>query len=142
LELVTSDALSYLNGVPDATFDAVASGWTIHNFEETYREQVLKEIYRVLKPNGVFVNGDKYAQDDKDKHLADFNWSIEQFIENMSKKGHQDICYEWILHMSYDESKGILMKEGESLSLLNEVGFVNPKIIWRKHMEAVLITRK
>ncbi len=142
LTLVTEDILEYLKGVTDSTFDSVASGWTIHNFESRYRKEVIKEIYRVLKPGGLFVNGDKYAQDNLEKRLGDFNWSIQQLIEKMAHKGNNKICYEWILHMEIDESPNILMKETESIDLLKKEGFSDPKIIWREKMEAVMVATK
>ncbi|MDH3323587.1 MAG: bifunctional demethylmenaquinone methyltransferase/2-methoxy-6-polyprenyl-1,4-benzoquinol methylase UbiE [Flavobacteriaceae bacterium] len=37
----------------DATFDAITVGFGVRNFEDL--EQGLGEIYRVLKPNGIFV---------------------------------------------------------------------------------------
>ncbi|MBS3081897.1 class I SAM-dependent methyltransferase, partial [Candidatus Pacearchaeota archaeon] len=142
VKLVEDDALSFLRGVSDASFDAVASAWTIHNFTLEYRENIIKEIFRVLKPSGLFVNGDKYAQENINKHHEDFNWSIEQFIEKMAKTGNSKICYEWIIHMGLDESSNLLMKEKDSLSQLENLGFLNPRIIWRERMEAILITQK
>ena len=54
--LVQRDILEYLDNMPGSVFDAVASGWTLHNFDSSYREKVLRGIYRVLKPNGKFFS--------------------------------------------------------------------------------------
>ncbi|MBS3144329.1 class I SAM-dependent methyltransferase [Candidatus Woesearchaeota archaeon] len=142
VELFERDALDFLKETSDSSFDIVVSAWTLHNFDQDYRKNILREIIRVLKSSGVFVNADKYAQDDEKKHFEDFNWSIKQFIECMGEVGYPKICYEWILHMVLDESKNSLMKEKDSLVQLLELGFLNPRIIWRKRMEAMIIAQK
>jgi len=35
-----------------------------HKFLDSYRAQVIAEIYRVLKLGGQFINGDRYGLDD------------------------------------------------------------------------------
>lgn len=142
INLVLSDALSFLRDVANTSFDIVVSAWTLHNFNFEYRELVLREVLRVLKPLGVFVNADKYVQDDENKHVEDFNWSIKQFLENMGDVGYPKLCYEWIVHMGFDESPNLLMKEKDSVNQLEKLGFHNSKIVWRKRMEAILITQK
>lgn len=65
LRLVENDALSHLRDTPSASVDIVATAYTLHNFLNGYRLRVLEEIFRVLKPGGIFVNGDRYAPDRK-----------------------------------------------------------------------------
>jgi hypothetical protein len=40
-------------GAAAGSQDLVASAYTVHNFLETYRDQVLNEIFRVLRPSGI-----------------------------------------------------------------------------------------
>jgi len=61
LRLAAADALTALRDLPSASIDVVASAYTIHNFLDDYRTLVLAEIFRVLRPGGTFVNGDRYA---------------------------------------------------------------------------------
>jgi ubiquinone/menaquinone biosynthesis C-methylase UbiE len=55
------DALTVLQNTATASMDIVASAYTLHNFLDSYRAQVITEIYRVLKPGGQFINGDRYG---------------------------------------------------------------------------------
>ena len=62
------DALTALQSMPSDSADVVASAYTLHNFLIDYRKKVVDEIYRVLKPGGRFINGDRYALDDISRH--------------------------------------------------------------------------
>ena len=86
----------------------------------------------------ILYTDNKYAQNDTVKHQQDFNWLIGQLIQEMGQKGHQDLCYEWILHYSFDEDPKRIMKEHESLSELERIGFVDSRVIWRKKMESIV----
>ena len=61
LRFCGDDALTALQPLADDSVDIIASAYTLHNFLNSYREQVIKEIFRVLKPNGHFINGDRYG---------------------------------------------------------------------------------
>ena len=69
-QFVEADALGFLRGLPDASLDVVSSNYAVHNFLDDYRREFLTEIFRVLKPGGLFVNGDRYAMDDRAAHLS------------------------------------------------------------------------
>ncbi len=142
VEFVNSDALSFLKSSEDTKFDAIVSGWTIHNFNDEYRNNVLKEILRVLKNKGVFINGDNYALDDLNKRYKEFYWSVRQLLKIYSKMKRYDHCYKWIMHIVEDEKEGVIMTEGKSIENMLSIGFNNPNIVWRKHMQAVLVASK
>ena len=142
VEFFHEDALSFLKKIKSSTYDVFVSAWVIHNFEEVYRNKVLKEIFRILKKGGLFVNGDKYALDNlKARHRA-FNWSIKQYLSVYPLENRDDYCYDWIIHMAEDEKSGVLMPERESIRLMRELGFGNLKIVWRKKMEAIVVAIK
>lgn len=142
IDLVTADALSFLESSKSSSYDAIISGWTLHNFNDEYRDKVLREIHRVLKQGGVFINGDKYSLDNLEERYKEFNWSIQQFLKVYPKMKREDYCYTWIIHMSEDEKPGVIMPEGNALKIMARLGFKNSKIIWRKHMEAILTAVK
>jgi tRNA (cmo5U34)-methyltransferase len=79
LTLHTIDVFDYLKKIESNSFDAVASAWTLHNFHNDFRNKVLKEIYRVLKPGAIFINGDKMAVSDPHIHQAHLDWQIKRF---------------------------------------------------------------
>jgi tRNA (cmo5U34)-methyltransferase len=68
MNTLAADVLSALQQLPEGSQDLVASAYTVRNFLETYRDQVLNEIFQVLRPSGIFVNGDRYALGDTAAH--------------------------------------------------------------------------
>ncbi len=62
------DALTALKKIAPDSVDIVASAYTLHNFLDSYRNEVIQEIFRILKPGGQFINGDRYGLDDISKH--------------------------------------------------------------------------
>lgn len=62
ITLICDDALAYLRNIKPSYFDGVASCFVLHNWDDSYRLDVLREIYRVLHPGGIFVNADKIGQ--------------------------------------------------------------------------------
>ncbi|NOX71812.1 MAG: class I SAM-dependent methyltransferase [Candidatus Micrarchaeota archaeon] len=142
LKLIMSDALEFVRSLPDSSFDAIASVFTLHNFEQKYRNELINEIFRVLVPGGLFINADKYARDDNALHYNDLKWQINQFIEKYSGIGRFDLINEWINHYLVDNKDNIIMKEGKSFDILKKSGFRNIKKVYRKHMEAIVVCKK
>ncbi len=64
----SDDALTALENLATDSVDIVASAYTLHNFQNTYRQKVIQEIFRVLKPGGQFINGERYSLDDISRH--------------------------------------------------------------------------
>lgn len=142
VELIEGDALEFLKKQDSDSFEVFASGFTLHNFTKNYRGKVIKEIYRVLKPEGIFVNADKYAIDDESKHKQSLNWQLQQFKREYSKINRPDLIKEWISHYLEDNKPEVIMKESESIKSMSKIGFRDIKIVFRKQMEAVLFAEK
>jgi len=142
VQLVEDDALEFLKRQDSESFDIFASGFAIHNFPNKYRNQVLKEIYRVLKPEGIFINVDKYALDDESEHKKSFNWQLQQFKEKYSQINRPDLIEEWTSHYLEDDKPEVIMKESEAMESMNKIGFKKIKIVFREQMDAVLVAEK
>ena len=142
VQLVEDDALKFLKKQSSDSFDAFASGFTLHNWQSNFREQVLKEIYRVLKPEGIFVNADKYALDDESEHKQSLDWQLQQFKEKYSQINRPDLIEEWTNHYLEDDKPEVIMKESEAMKLMNKIGFKDIKIVFREQMVAVLFAEK
>ena len=123
VRLVESDALSFLAQWGDDSVDVVASGYAFHNFQQNYRREVLAEVFRVLKPGGVFVNGDRYALDDTLQHLQVIQDEVRQFFATFVKLGRLDLLEQWIVHLFSDESPDHVMPLGSALQSYHEAGF-------------------
>lgn len=141
VKLVYSDALKFLKKTNSNTFDIFFSGFTLHNIEKHERKEILKEIYRVLKNRGLFINGDKYANNNRKIHARDLNWQLKQF-EVYDKIRRSDLKKEWTNHYLRDEEPDLLMKEGEAKSQMKQIGFKKIRIIFRKHMDLILVAEK
>lgn len=142
IKLIKEDALGFLKKQKANSFDVFVSAATLHNFHKNYRKKVIKEIYRILKLGGIYINSDKYALDDESKQKKLLKLVIQQFKEIYTKINRLDLVKEWEKHFLEDERKNIIMKESESINLMKKVGFKNLKIILRIEMEAVLIANK
>lgn len=142
VQLVEADALEFLRKQSSDSFDVFASGFTLHNFPNDFREQVLKEIYRVLKPEGIFINADKYALNNESEHKQSLNWQLQQFKEKYSQINRPDLIDEWSSHYLEDDKPEVIMKESKAIKSMNKICFKNIKIVFRKQMEAVLFAEK
>jgi tRNA (cmo5U34)-methyltransferase len=138
LVLLENDALSYLAGIPDGTLDVVASAYTLHNFLDGYRGRVLAEIFRVLKPGGVFVNGDRYGLDDPREHLALIQAEARDYFRTFRSLGRWDLLEHWILHLLGDESAAHAMCLEPSLGRMRAIGFEAVILHYRAGVNALV----
>lgn len=141
LSLEITDALSFLQSCPDQSFDAVVSVWTLHNLEHNVRDEIFKEIYRVLRAGGIFVNGDKIAVSDEAEHAEHLRWQLDQF-DIFARAQRPDLKDEWVEHYHEDENPKRILVEDVTINTLDEIGFENCHITRRWHMEAVAIAYK
>lgn len=130
------DALRVVSGLSDNSVDAVASAYTIHNLHPEYRSNLFREIARVLKKDGVFVNADKYAYDDAEKQKAALKTQLEAFSV-YDERGADGLRREWTQH--YIEDEKIKFTESEQVKLFNSHGLTSGKKIFREGMEAVYV---
>lgn len=123
LRLIENDALSHLRQMADASVDIVASAYTLHNFLHGYRLQVLKEVWRVLKPGGLFVNGDRYAIDDAAEHLKNTQEEVKSYFRVFMELNRLDLLEQWVVHLFSDESENHIMRLQQALDTMAEIGF-------------------
>jgi SAM-dependent methyltransferase len=142
LRLSRSDALGFVKSADSESYDAFASGLALHNFGQGYREEVLREVYRILKKGGLFINADKYALDDKAGLERELKWQLKTIRSAYRKIGRPDLQKDWVAHFIEDQREERIMREGGSISMMRSMGFRKVKIIFRKHMDAVLYAVK
>ncbi|MBS3058418.1 MAG: class I SAM-dependent methyltransferase [Candidatus Diapherotrites archaeon] len=142
VKLVLVDALEFLKKSKNESFNAVATGWMLHNFPQKARQEAHKEIFRVIKKNGAFVNGDKIAEENKENHKAALEWSLKRFRSEAKKFGKPELGEEWVKHMIRDEKPDLIMREAKTKKQLVNLGFSKVQIVWRQHLEAVITARK
>jgi tRNA (cmo5U34)-methyltransferase len=134
--LETIGALEYLKSKPDESFDAIISVWVLHNLLDSSRKEIFREIYRTLKKNGIFVNGDKIAVPDVSEHKKHFDWQIEKF-DVFNKIGRPELAKEWTEHYIEDEKPERILREDVYVKDLSEIGFKKCDVIERHFLDAV-----
>jgi ubiquinone/menaquinone biosynthesis C-methylase UbiE len=136
------DALTVLQNTATASMDIVASAYTLHNFLDSYRAQVITEIYRVLKPSGQFINGDRYGLDDISLHTRMIQKEVSGYFKALIAINKLDVLEHWIVHLFSDESENHVMRESFSLRQLQQVGFSVVHLSERCEVNALVIAEK
>ena len=142
LRLLETDALTGLQALPDASMDAVASGYVTQNFVDAYRVRVLKEVYRALKPGGVFINGDRYALDDTIAHTRLTQEEVRHWFKVFGEMNRVDLLEQWVVHLFSDESPDRIMRLQPALDCMGQIGFVPIRVLSRQGVNTLLVAEK
>jgi ubiquinone/menaquinone biosynthesis C-methylase UbiE len=136
------DALTALTALPTASADVIASAYTLHNFLDDYRAQVVTESLRVLKPGGQFINGDRYALDDISLHTRLTQEEVSGYFKVLIDLQKLDVLEHWIVHLFSDESANHIMRETAALEQLKAAGFCDITLRSRQRVNALVTARK
>ncbi len=142
LEFSGDDALTALQALPADSIDALATAYTMHNFKNDYRLSVIQEIYRVLKPAGQFINGDRYALDDINAHTRATQQEIAGYFKVLTEINRLDLLEHWIIHLFNDESENHIMRETLAIQQMTAAGFKQIEIKLRMEVNALLTAIK
>jgi tRNA (cmo5U34)-methyltransferase len=132
------DALSHLREQPANSVDVVASGYTLHNFLNNYRALVVAEVFRVLKPGGIFVNGDRYALDDPDEQLRLIQTEVRDYFRIFLDINRPDLLEHWIVHLFSDESPHHSMRLTPALEDMAQAGFEAITVHYREGVNTLI----
>jgi ubiquinone/menaquinone biosynthesis C-methylase UbiE len=142
LSFCGDDALTALKNIATNTIDIVATAYTLHNFLDTYRQEIIQEIYRVLKPGGQFINGDRFALDDIVKHTRSIQNEVSGYFKVLTQLNKLDVLEHWIVHLFNDESENHVMREAVALSELKTAGFSEINLTNRCEVNALVTAIK
>jgi ubiquinone/menaquinone biosynthesis C-methylase UbiE len=142
LRLVEIDALAGLSALPTGGIDMVASAYAAHNFLEPYRRKVLAEIFRVLGPGGIFVNGDRYALDDAAEQTRLTQEEVRHYFKTFAALQRFDLLEQWVVHLFSDESADHIMRLGPSLATMQGIGFDPVAVHFRDGVNTLLTAAK
>lgn len=142
LSVVETDALAYLQSLPDGHWDIVVAVLCLHNLESHYRNRVLREIHRTLTGSGLFINADKYPPDDAAEFSRILQDHIRLFFDGIVPSGRLDLLKDVVLHELADFSPQRIMKETESVESMIALGFHDCRFHFRKNFDCVLTARK
>jgi tRNA (cmo5U34)-methyltransferase len=136
------DALGALQARATASLDAIVSAYTLHNFLQDYRAQVYPEIFRVLKPGGVFINGDRYGLDDTLEHTQLIQQEIQSYFDVLMKMNRADLLEKWIVHLFSDESPDHVMRLQPALDAFASAGFEPVEQRFQDGVNRLLVAHK
>ena len=142
LAFCDDDALTALKNLPTDSVDIVASAYTLHNFLDTYRKEVINEIFRILKPGGQFINGDRYGLDDISEHTRIIQEEVSRYFKVLIHINKLDVLEHWIVHLFSDESENHVMRESVALKQLRDTGFSNINLSHRLEVNALVTAIK
>lgn len=142
LEFCGDDALTALQAMQSDSVELVASAYTLHNFEAEYRKQVLGEIYRILKPGGWFINGDRYALNDISAHTRSTQKEVEGYFKILTKIDRLDVLEHWVIHLFSDEAENHVMREAFALQQMADTGFKQINLSHRQEVNALVTAVK
>lgn len=139
--LIIADAISFLKKQGENSLDGVISVWTIHNLLKGEQKEILEQIFRVLKPGGAFINGDKVVRDDVSQYQKDFEWQMEQF-NLFSRINRSDLTIFWKQHYEEDANSSRKITELEYKEIIKKVGFSKIYFSNRNYLDVVCIAIK
>ncbi|TAK61141.1 class I SAM-dependent methyltransferase [Methylobacter sp.] len=142
LDFSSDDALTAVKKIATDSVDIVASAYTLHNFLDIYRKEVVQEIFRILKPGGQFINGDRYGLDDISKHTRIIQEEVSGYFKVLTKINKLDVLEHWIVHLFSDESENHVMRESAALDQLRDSGFINITLSHRLDVNALVTATK
>ena len=137
-----NDALTALQNLPSASVDVVVSAYTLHNFSDDYRADVVNEIFRVLKSGGEFINGDRYGLDDISQHTRTIQEEVAVYFRVLITEQKLDLLEHWIIHLFNDESENHVMRETAALTQLDKAGFHEIYLTHRVAVNALVTAAK
>lgn len=136
------DALSALRSLASNSIDLIATAYTLHNFRADYRQQVIQEMFRVLKPGGQFINGDRYALDDISAHTRNTQAELAGYFKVLTEIERLDVLEHWVIHLFNDESENHIMREGIAIAQMTAAGFTSIQLSERQDVNLLLTANK
>jgi ubiquinone/menaquinone biosynthesis C-methylase UbiE len=104
-----------------------------------YRCEVIREIFRALKPGGLFLNGDRYGLDDTLEHTRLIQEEVKQYFKVFRELDRMDLLEHWIVHLFSDESPDRVMRLAPAVEHMAAAGF-RPVTVHYRHEVNALVT--
>lgn len=128
---VLTDICTY---APQEQFDCVISAITLHNLNDTMRENLCDKLSSLLPIGGLFVNADFYRAEDS--HTDSLIHEI--YLDHVKRALHGQELDVWLEHIASDNPQ----KLSTQFSSLQSRGFELPKLSWLFANEAVYSTKR
>ncbi|MCP4177114.1 MAG: class I SAM-dependent methyltransferase [bacterium] len=142
LSFMQCDILSALKEIESESVSFAVSFYLLHNYHEKDRKDIYREIYRILKPGGVFFNGDLYAWDDPVMNTKLTQERAKFCINSLIALDRVEYVSKFVMHLINDQSRDIIMVESEAIVNIKDTGFRDVKVLFRAKSEALLEAKR
>jgi tRNA (cmo5U34)-methyltransferase len=142
VKLVYADALEYIKGSKNNSFDMIFSCQVLHNLDSKYRSKLFTEIYNKLKPRGLFIDIDKIQKNDVKEQLKDIKFDLRKLITRLYILKKKDLIINWVFHYLEDNLPNVILLKKDFFKELKKNKFKNIKIIERIGTTAILTAKK
>jgi tRNA (cmo5U34)-methyltransferase len=136
------------NGLPgalqDRNFDAVVSCFVIHHVAYEQRVALYADIRRVLKPGGIFINGDLFRAEDATINEWEFDCWIALQVEQIRQKMGKVKTFEEVKQRQLESFRQLGDKPGTVWDMqrdLRSAGFHSVDCLWKFQNIAVLVAK-
>lgn len=130
--------------LPDIRFDVIVSGFAIHHLLDERKRDLYRDIYGLLKDNGVFVNVEHVkSRADKGEQLFEA-WYVGHLVELEKARNGSRTAAEIAKHFTERPGKAInhLAFVEDQLEWLREAGFRNVDCHWKYYELAIFAGEK
>jgi ubiquinone/menaquinone biosynthesis C-methylase UbiE len=136
-------------GILDITgnrgFDAVVSCFSIHHIEFENRIKLYSDIRKLLKEQGLFINGDLFREDSPAIDQWEFNNKISSLMIQLKEKLGQEWTFEELKLNRLENSQKMGDKPGtlwETFHDMKAAGFRHVDCLWKSRNLAIMAATK
>jgi ubiquinone/menaquinone biosynthesis C-methylase UbiE len=131
---ICEDANEYLKR--SAAYDIIFAAWTIHNFNQSDKHELLKSVYTNLNVGGIFILMDKvYPMEGRAELLVHQNERYTRYLL-------PEVVPVIIAHELEDASDEYRMDEVPFLAQLSAIGFSSVTITDRIERDVIIVAQK
>ena len=136
-------------GVPPSAksvqFNSVVSCFALHHVEFENRTNLYSSIEGVLKPGGLFVNGDRFKGDSPTIDRWEFDNWISWMVERIKQEAPVERPFDTVKKTQIESDKRLGDKPGTVLEMMNDLiqsGFQYVDCIWKHQNLGIIAASK
>lgn len=134
INFFTIDAIDFCESQGDHHYDFVVSAFTIHNIINYKREKLYSQLFRILKPGGIFINGDKFVSEEREVRYDALKFRVGKLLDAIDPMPRELAKY-WVLHYLEDFKPERRLLFAQTVCDLHKQGFENVKYTFRSDAE-------
>lgn len=127
-------------------FDAVVSCFALHHIEFENRVNLYSGIEEILKPGGLFINGDRFIGDSPAINKWEFDNWISWMVERIKQEMSIERQFDQVKQTLIESDKRLGDKPGTILEMMNDLfqsGFQYVDCVWKyQNLGVVVATKK